>query len=677
MSFKARGKTAEQSDGSSEDELSEGSEEEYIPDTSEESSSSDSSISFTASPKGKEKFQTLPVQCSSAVNRIKKFTAQCSGDLGSSQIHSVASVSDTSSILDSATSVVIPAIVKKRDGLRLYNKKQQCFFCDGAFTKISRHLERKHRNEVEVAKALSHPKGSKERRMQLEYLRNKGNFAFNSTVINTGAGEMIPRKLPKKNLDGQSFMHCIYCKGLFLKKTLWRHVKVCKFKPGDEKPKPGKSRVQVLCGFAQPPPPGVTHGVWRLLNSMNQDQVALETRNDWCILELAKHLYNKYGSRVKMHEYIRQKMRELGRLLICAREVSPLTSIKELIHPTNFMHTINAVKRVAGYNEQTKVYEKASVAVKLGHSLNKIAILIESHSTIAGDEETGKVAKSFQQLYQSRWPEYISSAARQTLEEAKWNSPQLLPFTEDVKRLHVYLDEQEKMYHRLLSTQPSSQHWSKLAKVTLTQVMLFNRRREGEVSQMPLSTYISSNKSDAHPDISMALTELENKLCQYFKRVEIRGKRGRKVPVLVTPSMHESISLLIENRSRCGVPNKNPFLFARPSALTFFRGSDCIREFAVACKAKNPQTLTSTKLRKQIGTLSEVLNLSNAELDQLADFLGHDIRVHRQFYRLPEGTLQLAKISKILLALEKGRLADFKGQNLNEINIDPEGTIHC
>ncbi len=72
MSFKARGKTAEQSDGSSEDELSEGSEEEYIPDTSEESSSSDSSISFTASPKGKEKFQTLPVQCSSAVNKNQK-----------------------------------------------------------------------------------------------------------------------------------------------------------------------------------------------------------------------------------------------------------------------------------------------------------------------------------------------------------------------------------------------------------------------------------------------------------------------------------------------------------------------------------------------------------------------------------------------------------------------------
>ncbi|XP_016417564.1 uncharacterized protein LOC107747529, partial [Sinocyclocheilus rhinocerous] len=267
------------------------------------------------------------------------------------------------------------------------------------------------------------------------------------------------------------------------------------------------------------------------------------------------------------------------------------------------------------------------------------------------------------------------TAARRTLEEAKWNSPLLLPFTEDVKRLHVYLDQQEKLYRKLLSSQPSSQHWAKLAKVTLTQIMLFNRRREGEVSQMPLSAYTSSNQSDGHPDISMALSELENKLCQYFKRLEIRGKRGRKVPVLVTPSMQESIRLLIENRNGCGVPNENSFLFARPFALTFYRGSDCIREFAVACNAKNPQTLTSTKLRKQIGTLSEILNLSNTELDQLADFLGHDIRVHRQFYRLPEGTLQLAKMSKIFLALEKGRLADFKGRSLDEIDIDPEEEV--
>lgn len=42
-------------------------------------------------------------------------------------------------------------------------------------------------------------------------------------------------------------------------------------------------------------------------------------------------------------------------------------------------------------------------------------------------------------------------------------------------------------------------------------------------------------------------------------------------------------------------------------------------------------------------------------MDQIATFLGHDIRVRREFYRLPESTLQLAKVSKLLIAMEKGK----------------------
>ncbi|KAL6467417.1 hypothetical protein MHYP_G00252210 [Metynnis hypsauchen] len=620
---------------------SEGSEEEYVPDTSEDSS--DSSTIFPPLSKYKTRPLASPLQSTSTSpnplceNIISSSTSQIrsssrNGELPSSsgtqisrsfdKTHS----SESTSFVDQESashSVIIPAVSKKSDGGRMYDKKQHCLFCGLAFSKLARHLERKHSKEVEVAKALSHPKGSKKRRIQLEYLRNK----------------------------------------------------VCKFKPGESTPKPGKTRVQALCSFATPPPPGVTDGVWKLISSMNQDRVALAVRNDQCIIDFGKHLYNKYGSQVKMQEYMRQKMRELGRLQICTQAVTPLKCIKDLIRPENFMHAVNAVKQTAGYNKDTNKYASASVAVKLGHSLNRIAMLVESSATIEGDKATAKEASSFQKIYSSRWHEYISATARRTLEEAKWNSPQLLPFTKDVKRLHLYLDEQMYHYRKMLSAEPSSQHWSQLAKVTLTQMMLFNRRREGEVSHMPLSAYTSRGASDPHPDVCLALSELEKKLCQHFKRIEIRGKRGRKVAVLVTPTMQESLDVLVQNRSKCGVLHENIYLFARPFAMTCFRGSDCIRDFAKAAGVKNPSTLTSTKLRKQIGTLSEVLNLSNAELDQLADFLGHDIRVHRQFYRLPEGTLQLAKLSKILLAFEKGRLSEFKGRNLDEINIDPDEQV--
>lgn len=57
-------------------------------------------------------------------------------------------------------------------------------------------------------------------------------------------------------------------------------------------------------------------------------------------------------------------------------------------------------------------------------------------------------------------------------------------------------------------------------------------------------------------------------------------------------------------------------------------------------------------------------------MDQVADFLGHDIRVHREYYRFPEATTQLAKISKLLIAMEKGSLANLQGKTLEEMEIE-------
>lgn len=245
--------------------------------------------------------------------------------------------------------------------------------------------------------------------------------------------------------------------------------------------------------------------------------------------------------------------------------------------------------------------------------------------------------------------------AIQTLKEGKWNTPQLLPFTEDVKNIHMYLDKCRQEYQGSLEDDPSK-NWSKLANLTLCEVILFHRRREGEVSKMRLSAFTLWDTSEVHSDLALGLSELEQKLCQHFQRIEIGGKRNKKVPILRTPDMLFSMEALVAHRRNCGVPDENPFFFSRPEAETHLRGSDAIRQMARERVAKHPETLSSTKLRKHVSTLSTVLNLKDSEMDILANFLGHDIRVHRQYYRLPEGTLQLAKVSKVLMALEQGGL---------------------
>ncbi|XP_055015705.1 uncharacterized protein LOC129410829 [Boleophthalmus pectinirostris] len=172
-------------------------------------------------------------------------------------------------------SLKVPAVRRKQDGSRLYDKKQYCLFCKGV-VRLSRHLELVHKNEREVAQALSYDKGSKERNLHFEHLRNRGNFAHNIEVLQAGTGHLVPRKQPREDTDAKDFLHCSHCQGLFRKKILRKHMSKCKFKPPDQ-PKRGKT--------AAPPPLGLNEDFWKLLSNMVNDEVTIVVKTDQCILE--------------------------------------------------------------------------------------------------------------------------------------------------------------------------------------------------------------------------------------------------------------------------------------------------------------------------------------------------------------------------------------------------------
>ena len=93
--------------------------------------------------------------------------------------------------------------------------------------------------------------------------------------------------------------------------------------------------------------------------------------------------------------------------------------------------------------------------------------------------------------------------------------------------------------------------------------MLFNRRQSGEVERIPLDAYILISDT-VDDDVYMHLSAWEKRLCQALSRIEVRGKTGRKVPVLLTKELSDCIDLLVQRRSPAGVCAQNPHLFACP-----------------------------------------------------------------------------------------------------------------
>ena len=85
---------------------------------------------------------------------------------------------------------------------------------------------------------------------------------------------------------------------------------------------------------------------------------------------------------------------------------------------------IDAVKAVAGFDEDKNVYKTPSLALKLGRSLKKIADNLECEAQMAesDNEEFLDNLKRSRGLFEKKWDVCVSSHALQTLREGKWNT---------------------------------------------------------------------------------------------------------------------------------------------------------------------------------------------------------------------------------------------------------------
>ncbi len=154
------------------------------------------------------------------------------------------------------------------------------------------------------------------------------------------------------------------------------------------------------------------------------------------------------------------------------------------------------------------------------------------------------------------------------------------------------------------------------------------------------------------------------------------GKRRRALPVLIDEQVANGFHFIynyVEENNHVSI-----YLFSIPGIATFVRGVDAVwnvvRECALVVELQQPQRLRSTNLRKHIASTCQILSLKEEELEWLANHLGHDIKTHRNYYRLPHNSVELAKISKLLYLSTSGNLQILQGCSLD--SIDAEGK-HC
>lgn len=546
------------------------------------------------------------------------------------------------------------------------DKRTFCFFCEKDVLHFPRHLNTWHRDEIEVQRLQSYKSKSKERRQALKVLGNRGNYIKNRSTSQLRPVKRLQSGIPSSKSE---FLPCAHCLGFYKKKSLYRHTKMCSSKPASAQEKRQNSQsdgqTALLLGKFK-------HDQLldkELFPRMRADDVSLMVKQDPLICNYA-YSYIK-GRRSKGNlDFVRTCVRNLSKLLQFSRGFNNnIKYLIDLLRPTLFKDIIRGVNFIAGYNEENDLYESPTVALNFRTLLTKccdlaIIQLLQEHGT----EDRRKEIKILKTLIESQWANEVSAQASLNLNSKKWNKQDLLPLTTDLKKLKDYLERNAaETFEMLKQNENDNLAYNSLKEILYCQIILLNRRRPAEVAQIKVETYKSINMNVQENEFEGCLTEAERILLKSCFRMVVRGKRGKGVPILLSQNMKRQFDLLI--RLRNNFIQNNCYIF-HTTGRNFIDGTKVLYKYAKRCGIQNPQSISATRLRKHLATITQLFQFSEGDLEQLSRFMGHTLQTHCNFYRLSDSTYQTAKISKLLLLASEGGLEKFKGLDLNSIDID-------
>ncbi|KAL1448330.1 hypothetical protein WDU94_015616 [Cyamophila willieti] len=530
-------------------------------------------------------------------------------------------------------------------------QKQYCKYCNKQFAQLPRHLQT-HKEHSETAKLPFY--SPKRKRLILEKIRKEGAYLQNSS----SDGKQIISSRVHLN-SSKELRTCKFCKGSFSKKWIAHHKYRCNLKaPNQIRHRPNYEPDKLLNEY--------------VLKNMNQDVVYEVIIKDDLILKFGSRVLYRNTKDTDAFHNVSSKMRELGRLMYELKSKHEIDSLEKAIAPSNFNKLVDAVKVISGFNAFENSFKIPSLPAKIGYSLRECCTILEVEAAMQENNLYIDQLQTFLVLYEKEYPHLLTRHARQILVENKWNNFKKLPEAVDIEKLLDHLESNQKTLIDELESSPSPNPaaYKSLRNLTLAHLVVFNRKRVGEVSKVKRSTMTMRNPSAMDNGTNeMLLDGIEEKLMSFMTRIEIRGKKKRGVPLLLTPHMVKCVDIL-EKYRHFFIPENNIYFFAN-NTNGFIRGSDVLRRVTMECEVQN---ITSTTLRKHLATTAQIMSLDSSQLERLADFMGHRLDVHKDFYRLSNDIQDKSKLIKLFLCLRKGTkyINNIKNKTFDNIVITDE-----
>lgn len=473
-----------------------------------------------------------------------------------------------------------------------FDKQDVCFYCKMTIlnTSLVDHLTRRHNSEDLVHEITQLPKGDKKKRKLLQVIRNKGNFEHNQVVLKHG-GNLIVAQRPSETRDISdnidSYVACSRCYGLYNKNDIYRHA--CPVvQSGVDMKKLLPSRL--ICSNEK------DINLSDFFRRMHDDHVTSVAKSDESIREFVTQEIDCNG--IKAFNTIANKVRLLSEFLIEARKyLENKSSLLDVMQNVGCVKDV--VKHMFQYNtseeEDVKVtIERPSSAIRLKQTLDKVAVLLHIRALKASDWDAAKQFERLPMLLNYDL-EPICKNARKSMKCSTSGLPQSLPEADTINALVKYLDDNLQKLSKVDSNRRT------LSELALARVIIFNKRRSGEVAKITVRQWEWRNrwKNDVLKDAD-SLDETEKLMVQMFDLLYVNGKGNRYVPVIIPPIVTSTMQWLRET-------SHNRYVFCNQTS-GHIRGHDALRRAVKDAKIKSQfsEDITSTKFRKLSATTLQV-----------------------------------------------------------------------
>lgn len=486
----------------------------------------------------------------------------------------------------------------------------------------------------------------------------QGDLKHRSTNILIPLSDVVTRQ-PDVPMRSDKYFICNFCCGRIKRRYRSKHLTSCReAASGLKKAK----KIKEIKNF-QP------------IIKYDDDQLYVEVleplKNGKCLRVLKNHYLHSFAARLwkkklfDKAESIRKILRDLLFLeeaLTNAYRCSYKKQIQDFLTMGNVGPIIKVIKDASGFHKEPfKKPElmKPTKAERLCRVIEQFAEFCMLKQEIEENCLAFDRTKRFLALFKNESETELKKLSYVVNKRRWYNKVDVLPLSSDIADLHRKLEEDSPMLTKEFKSNLTCSAWIKLANNVMSRLELWNKRREGEVGKIKVEELRNcevatkahiGNMSD---EVKETLDDISKDMLNNYYLLETEGKTLKKVTVVIRKDLLQIMKLFAmpENRKTVGVPEINEFLFAATRGslknLSAGRALRTSREDP-GLKLKNASAITGTSLRKHLATVTQSMDLTENQQDELANHLSHNILIHRKFYRKAQPIVELTSVNKLL-----------------------------